>query len=238
MKHKLIGVLGGIGTESTVGFYQNIVRYAQSKYDAVQDSDYPHMVIYNLPTSYTDKTGFKDLALVKYQLINAVKKLELIGCDLIVICCNTSYHFYEDLQSTVSTTIIDLIGETKKSLLNKGYKNIGLLCSESSIKLGVYQKKFKEMHLNIPNEKQQKVINRIIFDCMSGSYFNHTNTLKNMVTDMLNSGSEIVIIGCSELSLIVNRIKQNIKIFDTMDALSKLVVDYSLLKKDKIDFDY
>ncbi len=113
-KHKTIGVLGGMGPEASANLYSKIIKYAQYKYNAVQDFDYPPIIIYSLPLFGFDETGIVDEKLVKQQLIDGVKKLESAGCDLIIIGCNTVHIFYDEMQAAIKIPILNIVEGTKK----------------------------------------------------------------------------------------------------------------------------
>jgi len=83
-KNKVIGVLGGMGPVASSNLYAKIIKYTQQEYGAVQDFDYPPIIIYSLPLVGFDETGIVNEELVKEQLIAGVKKLESAGCELII----------------------------------------------------------------------------------------------------------------------------------------------------------
>ena len=109
---KTIGVLGGMGPAASATLYANMIEYAQSKYNAVQDTDYPPIIIYSLPLSGFDETGITDENLVKKQLIKGVQILEDAGCDSIVIACNTVHVFHDDMQKAVTIPVLHIVEET------------------------------------------------------------------------------------------------------------------------------
>ena len=156
-KNKTIGVLGGMGPEASSNLYSKIIKYAQQEYGAVQDFDYPPIIIYSLPLFGFDETGIVDETTVKKQLIDGVKKLESAGCDLIIIACNTVHSYYHEMQSTVNVPIFNIIEETKKRVIKLGYKKVGLFASESTNKLQLYQKRFADSNIQVisPNNTQQ-----------------------------------------------------------------------------------
>jgi aspartate racemase len=126
-KNKTIGVLGGMGPEASSNLYGKIIKYSQQEYGAVQDFDYPPIIIYSLPLLGFDETGIVDENLVKQQLIAGVKKLESAGSDLIIIGCNTVHFYYEEMQAAVKVPIFNIIEETKKKVLAYSYKKSWLI---------------------------------------------------------------------------------------------------------------
>ena len=141
-KNKTIGILGGMGPEASANLYSKMIKYTQHEYGAVQDSDYPPIIIYSMPLLGFDETGIVDQDSVKMQLIEGVRKLENAGCDLIIIGCNTVHIFFDEMQAAVNIPILNIVEETKKKVVDFGCKKVGLFASESTSKTKLYQKRF------------------------------------------------------------------------------------------------
>lgn len=232
-QNKTIGVLGGMGPEASANLYTKIIKYAQQQYGAVQDFDYPPIIVYSLPLFGFDETGIVDAKLVKKQLIDGVKKLEVAGCDLIIIACNTVHAYYEEMQSAVRVPIFNIIEETKKMVAKFGYKKVGLFASESTNKLKLYQNRFADARIEVisPNSEQQKILNRVIEHVMGGNQKTEDIIfLKDIGRDYLKQGAEAIVIGCTEIPLAINQTHTDIKLFDTIEIIVQCAVDYSLGK--------
>lgn len=233
-KHKTIGILGGMGPEASANLYLKMIKYAQHKYGAVQDFDYPPIIIYSLPLWGFDETGIVDQETVKKQLIDGVKKLESAGCELIIIGCNTVHVFYKEMQSSVKIPILNIIEETEKEVSKFNYKKVGLFASESTTKTKLYQNKFKEKGIEViqPNKEQQKILNRVIEHVMGGNQkIDDIIVLKDIARDYLKKGAEAIVMGCTEIPLAINQSHTDIKLFDTIEIIVQSAVDFSL--KDK-----
>lgn len=229
--NKSIGVLGGMGPEASANLYLKIIKYAQNEYGAVQDFDYPPVIIYSLPLFGFDETGIVDEKLVKKQLIEGVKKLELAGCDIIIIACNTVHTYFDEMQASVKVPIFNIIEETKKRVEKLGYKKIGLFASESTNKLELYQKRFADSNVEIisPNPEQQQILNRVIEHVMGGNQkIEDVILLKEIARDYIRQGAEAIVMGCTEIPLAINQSHTDIKLFDTIEIIVQSAVDYSL----------
>ncbi len=231
-KNKIIGVLGGMGPEAYSTLYTKIIKYSQHEYQAVQDTDYPPIIINSLTLYGFDETGIVDHELVKSQLIKGVKQLEKAGCDLIIIGCNTVHYFYDEMQAAVKVPIFNIIEETRKRVQNFGYKKVGLFASESTCNLGLYQNKFKELGIEVitPNIKHQKILNLVIKHVMGGKREETEDIifLKNIARDYISKGAEAIVMGCTEIPLAINQSHTDIKLFDTIEIIVQSAVDYSL----------
>ncbi len=234
-KNKTIGILGGMGPEASANLYQRIIKYAQYKYGAVQDFDYPPIIIYSLPLLGFNETGIRDGDLVKKQLIDGVKKLAYAGCDLIIIACNTVHYFYDDMQSAVNIPVLNIIEETRRRVLDLGYKKVGLFASESTNKLKLYQDKFAAAGIEVifPNKKQQDILNGVIKHVMGGNQgISDIVALKDIARDYIKQGAKAIIMGCTEIPLAINQTHTDIKLFDTVEIIVQSAVDFSLKSPD------
>jgi aspartate racemase len=232
-KNKTIGVLGGMGPEASSNLYSKIIKYSQNKYGAVQDFDYPPIIIYSLPLFGFDETGIVDEKIVKKQLIEGVKKLELAGCDIIIVACNTVHSYFQEMQSAVEVPIFNIIEETKKRVLEFKYKKVGLFASESTNKLKLYQKRFADSNIVVisPNHDQQEIMNRVIEHVMGGNQKTEdVISLKDIARNYLEQGAEAIVMGCTEIPLAINQTHTDIKLFDTIEIIVQCAVDYSIRK--------
>ena len=231
MNKKTIGILGGMGPEASSNLYSKIIKYAQHQYGATQDLDYPPIIIYSLPLFGFDETGIVDNELVKKQLIDGVKKLELAKSDLIIVACNTVHKYYKEMQSAVNIPILNIIEETKKRVIQSEYKKVGLFASANTNKLKLYQKKFNNSNIDIisPNERQQQNLNRVIKNVMGGNQkMTDIIVLKDIARNYIKQGAEAIVMGCTEIPLAINQTHTDIKLFDTIDIIAQSAVDYSL----------
>lgn len=229
---KIIGVLGGMGPEASSALYQNIIEYAQSDHGAVQDKDYPPVFMYSLPLQGFDETGIRDKDLVVSQLVEGVKKLELAGSDLIIIACNTVHFFYDEMLKATDTPIFNIIEETAQTVRREGIQKVGLLASESTCKLGLYQDKFNPLGIDVilPDQPQQEKLNEIIEHVMGGKQGGaDLKTLQRITENYANQGAEAVVLGCTELPLVINQSLTEIKLYNSIEIIVQKAVDYSLL---------
>ncbi len=229
--NKTIGILGGMGPEASASLYNKIIEYAQYKYNAVQDFDYPPIIIYSLPLEGFDETGIVDEKMVKKQLIKGVQKLELAGCDIIIIACNTVYVYYDIMQKAVNIPILNIVEKTREKVRKAQYKKVGLLASESTSKLKLYQDNFSKADIEIISAKecQQKDINKVIENVMGGNQgIDDVVTLKGIIRDYLKQGAEAIILGCTEIPLAINQVDTDAELFDATKSIVETSVDYSL----------
>lgn len=231
MNKKIIGILGGMGPGASAALYQKMIADAQNRYNAVQDADYPPLILYSLPLDGFTEHGIEDPQMVEEELVEAVQKLSSAGCSLIVIACNTVHHFFSSMQKAIDVPILNIVEETFQKVFSDGHKKIGLLASESTIKMRLYTTFFEKhgIEVLIPTESQLMTITRVIKHVMGG----HQNSLdvlalKEIISDFFSRGASAVVLGCTELPLAINQTHTDIKLYDSMDMITQKAVDFSL----------
>ncbi len=231
MAFKKIGVLGGMGPESSANFYYKLIKYCQKKYHEVQDTDYPPMIIYSLPLDGFDEGGIVNEVTVLKQLIQGIKTLEKADCDFIVMPCNTIHYFFDELNSICSVPIISIIEETAKKIKQKKYNVVGLLASETTLNLQIYQKALNQKGIQCltPTKEEELIITKLILEIMGGKVTDCTkNEAKSIIKKMEQQSAQAIVLGCTEIPLVINQKDAKIKVYDTLQILAEAAVNYSM----------
>lgn len=206
--------MGGIGPEATGIFYNKLIKRLQEKGLIKNNRDYPQIFINSIPAPELiyNKISKKDLNLY----IEGLKQLEENKVDFIVMVCNTIHLFYGKLQKEIKTPILDLRNELKKSLAENKIKTVTVLGTPSTIKKGLY--KFDGIKYLNPSVKEMKQLTDSIFNFNRGNETNkQTEVVKKICQKYLQKGSEIVVLGCTELALMLS--DENLPTIDTVDIL-------------------
>lgn len=230
-RNKTIGVLGGMGPEASSTLYRKIIKYTQYQYQATQDNEYPPVLLNSITLEGFDETGITDEALVRSQLIDGVRSLERGGADFVIVACNTVHYFYDDMQDAVEIPVLNIIDESRDAVRRFGFRAVGLFSSESTGRLGLYQKSFSDADLEVitADEAQQGKLNRVIMNVMGGRQsLNDVFSLKEVQREMVSRGAEGIVLGCTEIPLAFNQSHTDVKLFDTIEIIVRRAVDDSL----------
>jgi aspartate racemase len=223
-KWKKIGILGGMGPEATAQLYFRIIKLFQRRYGAKYDADFPEIIILNLPIPDVVESPQQK---VKCKLIYGLKKLASAKVDFIAIPCNTINCYMPDFRNEVSVPIINLLRETVSEVQRLKLKRIGLLATEMSIRKKIYDKILGGIKMITPNLKQQKAVTQIILRVMAGEKRNSDKKmLQEIILYLRRKGAEKIILGCTELPLLV---KNNKDTLSTIEILAKAVVTKSIV---------
>jgi len=214
-KPKVIGILGGMGPAASAETYTQVVRICQRQFNAVEDDEFPEIVVYSLPLKGFDYRGFsaQQGKNVLEQLLTALQKMETMGVEVVVIDCNTVHVFYPHLQEHTRAKIINLVETTVDYCVQKGVRKVGVLCSNTSSRLRLYNKPLTDAGIESLEikPKEQKQIDKAILAVMGGKEtYVHHEQLNAVIERLFDQGADAIIIGCTEISLLLkNRVDAN-----------------------------
>ncbi|OGJ65843.1 hypothetical protein A3F36_05235 [Candidatus Peribacteria bacterium RIFCSPHIGHO2_12_FULL_55_11] len=232
MKKKIIGVLGGMGPESTAIFYHALIQRCQKQYGAQYDQDYPEIFIYNLPIPDIVE-GLEKPEETLAQLIKGAQKINTIGVDFMVMPCNTAHYFYPGMAKSVSIPFICIFLATAKKIKIKGYKKVGFLATETTIKYKSFEKDFEKnnIELILPNQNDQESLTKIIMNILAGHKLDaDKNQLKRIIEHLKAKGAEAVVLACTDLPILFKQEDIDIEVFDTVEILAEATIQYAIGK--------
>jgi len=227
---KTVGVIGGLGPETTAEFYLEIIFSSFKKYKVER----PPVLIWNVPLPYEIEHDL--IAEAKGEeryipfLIDAAKRLEKGGVDFIVMPCNSLHIFIEEIREAVKVPVLSIVEETAKFLKQNSIKEVGIIATSSTIKNKLY-----EVHLEkagtkqiIPDGLQQAKIGEIINNLVLNV---HKNSDREQIQEIIESfsrkGIKTVILACTDLQLLIPQ-HEELKIYDTMKIFADATVDQIL----------
>jgi len=222
---KRIGILGGMSYESTIKYYDLIL---QGYYEKYNDYNYPEVVIFSLNfQKVIDYELGEDREKYVNYLMTGIKLLENSGVSFIIMAANSPHAVYEDLRQLTIIPILSIVKATLEEALDKNMKTLLLLGIKFTMQSTFYQDYSKKLGMRIitPSLKEQNEIDKIIFDELVIGSFKQES--KDKLIQIINNYKvDGVILGCTELPLILNKKDTTIELFDTIDLHVKAALDY------------
>lgn len=204
---KKIGLIGGMGPESTVEYYEGIIdAFKQSNSGKL---DYPDIIIYSINLSKvlgmmqnSDNQGAIDY------LAGKLNKLEGAGADFIALTANTPHLFFEELAGRVGVPMLSIVEATAREARRRGLKRPGLLGTGFTMNHNFFHDGFSklEMDIEVPAKKAREFVHEKLFSEIELGVFKDTtrNELEKIILEMKQtSGIDGIIMGCTELPLIL-----------------------------------
>ena len=220
----MIGILGGMGTQAGLDFCNKLAVLNRGK----TDQKYPLFILYNKSNIPKRPENLKKYYNVLKSLVAGCNLLKKNKCKFIVMPCNTAHYWHDDLQKKIKIPIISIPKEvyihTKKTC--KKNSKIGILCTEATLKTGIYNRYFDKNFKLISPEKslQTKYVNKAIKYVKLGKVKEAEKAIKPAVNYLMKIKCKKIILGCTELPIAIFAYKSFKKIKE-----SKVFIDPNLL---------
>lgn len=214
---KTIGLLGGMSWESTVHYYQIINEEVQNKLGGLHSAK---IVLYSVEFSEIEQYQFNGQWEKCGDLLGkAAKCLERAGADFILICTNTIHKVAPQIASAIQIPMIHIADATADELKKCGIGRAGLLGTKYTMLQDFYKNRLADRGIDvlIPDEADVETINAVIFEELCVGKINEDSRKKfqRMIEKLKEAGAEGVILGCTELGLLIRQSDASIPVFDT-----------------------
>jgi aspartate racemase len=228
--HKKIGILGGMSPESTVEYYQHITH---SYTDRFGDYGYPEVIIYSVSFQpYVDWPERDRWDLVAQGLSEAAQKLEAAGADFIVIATNTMHLVFDQVQASVGVPMLSLLDAVGEAILARGMNTVGLLGTKFAMEKGFYQDALARRGITVlvPDADDRDYVNTVIYDeLVAGQIHDESRDgFVVIIKKLAERGAEGVILGCTEIPLLVSEADAGMPLFDTTAIHAEAALNYAL----------
>ncbi|MHA1687259.1 MAG: aspartate/glutamate racemase family protein [Candidatus Heimdallarchaeaceae archaeon] len=214
---KKIGIIGGMSAESTIEYYRILVH----EYNKIKGGlSSPSIVIDSLNLeeikSYMENNQWDE---VFKAILNSAKALEAAGAKIIVIATNTIHKIYDKLASSIETEIISIMDATAEKIKAAGITKVGLLGTKFTMQEDFYPKALARYGIEVlvPLEEEQEIINRIIWQELTHHVITEESRKSYMaiIQNLASRGAGGVILGCTEIPLLIQQKHSSIPVFDT-----------------------
>lgn len=228
--HKKIGILGGMSPESTTEYYEYITHTYTERFG---DYGYPQIIIYSVSfQTYVDWPKEDRWDLVAQGLIEAAQKLEAAGADFILIATNTMHLVFDQVQAGVQIPMLSLLDAVGEAILTRGMKTVGLLGTKFTMEKTFYQDALakKGITVLVPDADDREYVNNVIYsELVAGQICNESRAGFVAIIKKLGAcGAEGVVLGCTEIPLLVSETDAGIPLFDTTTLHAEAALNYAL----------
>ncbi len=225
---KTIGLLGGMSWESTLEYYRIINEEVAKRLNGLHSAK---IILYSF--------DFDEIAELQSQnrwnelgeiLAEKAEMLERAGADFILICTNTMHKVADYVQSRINVPLLNIIDCVAEEVVKRGIKRVGLLGTKFTMEDGFYEDGLRRHGLDVivPDDEDRNEIHRIIFEELCRGIFKEHSKRKliEIIGRLKMKGAEGVILGCTELPLLVK--EAEIPIFDSTKIHAVYAVEFAL----------
>ena len=230
MNLKTIGLIGGMSWESTVTYYKIINETVKEKLGRLHSAK---CILYSVDFQEIEECQANGNWEKSGEILGeAAYNLEKAGADFIVICTNTMHKVVNQIKEKISIPILHIAEMTVEKILEKGLKNIALLGTKYTMEQDFYKSKLIEKGINviIPDKNDIETINEVIYDelCLGTINFNSKKKFLEIVDKLRNKGAEGIILGCTEIGLLIKNEDTDVPLFDTAIIHAEQAAMYSI----------
>jgi len=231
---KTIGLIGGMSWESTVSYYQIINETINKELGGFHSAK---ILLYSVDFADIEAcqaTGAWDKS--ADILGDVAEKLEQAGADFIVICTNTMHKVFPQIQNRIRIPIIHIADATANELIKQGIKKVALLGTKYTMTEDFYRDRIEQAGIEvlIPKQEDIEIVNQIIYDelCFGIIKDSSREQYIRIIEELKDSGAEAVILGCTEIGLLVKEKDSPLHVFDTT-LIHASVASRKAMEKDK-----
>lgn len=215
---KTIGLLGGMSWESTASYYKEINEGVKGILGGLHSAK---ICLYSVDFNEIEKLQHKgcwdETAKV---LSQAAQSVEAGGADFLLICTNTMHKVADEVQSSISIPLVHIADATAEKLSADGIKRVGLLGTKFTMEQGFYKNRVTEKYgieVIVPSEDEQNTIHDVIYNELCLGQINSESREKYLETikNLHSQGAEAVILGCTEIALLVQQQHTQVPLYDT-----------------------
>lgn len=228
---KTIGLLGGMSWESTLEYYRIINQTVKAR---LGGSHSAQCLLYSVDFSEIEPLQHAGQWEELTQLmIAAVRRLEQGGADCLVICTNTMHRMAEEIQAATPLPLLHIADATAAAINQQGQQTVGLLGTRFTMEGDFYRGRLEQEHgltVLIPDDAGREIVHRVIYDELIHGIIQEKSrrAYLNVVAGLTAAGAQGVILGCTEISLLVKQTDVDIPVFDTTALHAQAAVDWAL----------
>ena len=228
---KTIGLLGGMSWESSIEYYRIINETVRDRLGGLHSSK---SVMYSV--------DFAEIEALQHEgkweeathlMINAAQHVENGGADFLVICTNTMHKMAEEVQEGIGIPLLHIADATAAKIKAEGLRKVGLLGTRFTMEEGFYKGRLIDRHdldVLVPSDEEREIVHNVIYDELVMGMIEPTSKAQyiQIIGELISEGAEGIILGCTEIGLLVGAKDVTVPVFDTTLIHATAAVEYAL----------
>lgn len=215
---KTIGLIGGMSWESTVPYYRQINQTIKQQLGGLHSAK---LVLYSVDFHEVERLQHAgDWDAAGLMMADAARALQAAGADFIVLCTNTMHKVAPAIEGAVRIPLFHIADPTAAEIKRAGVRKIGLLGTRFTMEQPFYKDRLRELHgldVVVPSPAERDIVHRIIYDelCLGKVLDASRDEYRRIIAALVEQGAQAVILGCTEISLLVAQQDASVPLFDT-----------------------
>ncbi|MBJ8107841.1 MULTISPECIES: aspartate/glutamate racemase family protein [Bacillus cereus group] len=216
---KTIGLIGGMSWESSVEYYRIINKEVKNKLGGLHSAK---CLLYSVDFEEIERFQADGKWEEAGKLLGDVAySLEKGGADFIVICTNTMHKVIDYVEEKINIPILHIADATANQIKKSNLHTVGLLGTKYTMEQDFYKARIKSNGIKVlvPNNSEREMINKVIYEelCLGNIEQSSRDYYKKVITNLVDNGAEGIILGCTEIGLLVKQEDSEVPLFDTTE---------------------
>lgn len=230
VRMKTIGLIGGTSFESTITYYDQINRRVNR---LLGGSHSAKCILYSVDFEEIESRIHQgNWEMIADILTEAAVTLEHAGVDVIILCTNTLHRVIPSVEERIHVPVLHIAEATADRIVEQGIKKVGLLGTAATMTLAFYKERLNKRGIEvvIPSEADIEIVDKVIFDelCHGQIKPESKREYLRIIDELQKQGAKGVILGCTEIDLLIQQEDVSIPVFDTTEIHVDEVVDWAL----------
>jgi aspartate racemase len=228
---KTIGLLGGMSWESSLVYYRIINETVKARLGGLHSAQ---CLMYSVDFAEIEALQHAgEWGLLTQQMISAVDHLKQGGADFLVICTNTMHRMADEIEAATRMPLVHIADATAQAIQTQGLKTVGLLGTRFTMEEDFYRGRLQNKHkinVIIPEEAQRQLVHRVIYEELVKGEIRADSraAFKEVILSLKARGAQGVILGCTEIPLLIQQGDVDLPVFDTTRIHAEAAVDWAL----------
>ena len=228
---RTIGLIGGMSWESSAGYYRLVNESVKRRLGGLHSA---RLVLYSVDfhdIERLQRAGDWDGA--AGVLAGAARALERAGADLLVLCTNTMHKVAGAIEAAVAIPLLHIADPTGAAIRRAGFSRIGLLGTRFTMEQAFYRDRLRDVHgldVRVPDDAGRDVVHRVIYEelCVGAIREASREAYRAVMRDLVARGAQAIVLGCTEISLLVGAGDASVPLFDTTALHADAAVEAAL----------
>ncbi|CAM2162677.1 aspartate/glutamate racemase family protein [Burkholderia cenocepacia] len=227
---KTIGLIGGMSWESSAEYYRMINRHSKALHGGHHNAKSVLVTVDFAEIEALQRTH--DWAALGERMADAARQLEAAGADLVVLTTNTMHRVHDAIEAAVTLPFLHIADPTGSALRAAGVERVGLLGTRYTMELPFYAARLREkfgLDVLVPDERGRDDVHRIIYDELCHGVISEESriTYVSIIDGLAARGAQAVILGCTEITLLIGADDSPLPVFDTTALHAKAAVEWA-----------
>lgn len=228
---KIIGLIGGMSWESTVPYYRQINEVTRERLGGLHSA---RIILYSVDFHDIERLQQSgDWVEAGATLAGAARAVEKAGADLLVLCTNTMHKVAPAIEASVGIPLLHIADATGQEIQRAGFSSVGLLGTRFTMEQDFYKDRLRQnfgLRVLVPGEKDRQIVHRVIYDelCLGRVDDGSRADFRRVMAELVGDGAEAIILGCTEITLLVEQEDAAVPLFDTTRIHARRAAEWAL----------